>query len=57
MPSAILVTGPVIVIEKSLEMSMPILPPGMWTVMSLSTRPSLWAAQAAAQELEPEARV
>jgi hypothetical protein len=56
-PSAILLTVPVIRIEKPSPISIPIVPPGIRTATERSTRPSLWATAAAALELLPEASV
>ena len=44
LPSATLFTVPVIMIEKSSPISIPICPPGMWTVTWRSTSPSRWAS-------------
>ena len=55
-PSATLFTVPVIIIEKPSPISIPIFPPGMWTVTSRSIRPRRRATAAAALELLPEAR-
>ncbi|MEJ0088958.1 MAG: hypothetical protein WDM80_04285 [Limisphaerales bacterium] len=56
-PSATFVTGPVISIAKSSPISIWICPPGMWTVMERSHRPSLCATDAAALLLLPLASV
>ena len=56
-PSATFVTAPVMRIAKSSPIPMAMAPPGMWTEMSRSHRPSLCATAAAALLLLPLASV